>query len=425
MFLKKKIYLLSIKNLFKMKPHSKYLFVCILFFSVFLSQAQDSIRFDETGLESVIQRSKVEKKPVFYMIYANWCVYCNNIKKNVLKDPEVISYMNANYIFAGLDFEKPGSEDFKTKYKVKTFPTFIVLDENGIELARLTGELKKEKFLSEAKLALNPKQQLPFLKAEYEKDKTNGIALMRYLVALKKGNERKELNPIAHDYFEKVADDKMVNEVNWKIFTNGVTDIESREYQFVITNQQAFAAITSQKRVNDKFKNSVIELLKPIVKTNDTANYTKQRAIAKLITAPVIDSLVFQYDLDHYETNKDWTKYKKVAAENIKKHAWNTPKVIKEIVLNVMRNSTDAPSLNQSLSWIKHSNELEESYDGLLLEARVYRKLNNIPAAIAMTNKAKTFSNAMGWDGKEADKLLADLMIRKKAISKPIAKPKK
>jgi hypothetical protein len=266
---------------------------------------------------------------------------------------------------------------------------------------------------------------LPFLKAEYEKDKTNGIALMRYLVALKKGNERKELNPIAHDYIEKVADDKMVNEVNWKIFTNGVTDIESREYQFVITNQQAFAAITSQKRVNDKFVNSVVELLKPIVKTNDTANYTKQRAIAKLITAPIIDSLVFQYDLDHYETNKDWTKYKKVAAENIKKHAWNTPKVIKEIVLNVMRNSSDAPSLNQSLIWIKHSNELEESYDGLLLEARVYRKLNNIPAAIAMTNKAKTFSNAMGWDGKEADKLLADLMIRKKAISKPIAKPKK
>jgi hypothetical protein len=31
----------------------------------------------------------------------------------------------------------------------------------------------------------------------------------------------------------------------------------------------------------------------------------------------------------------------------------------------------------------------------------------------------------MGWDGKEADKLLADLMIRKKAISKTIAKPKK
>ena len=114
-----------------------------------------------------------------------------------------------------------------------------------------------------------------------------------------------------------------------------------------------------------------------------------------------------------------------MASANINKFVWNSPKEIKSIVLNVMRNSTDAPSLNQSLSWIKHSNELEESYDGILLEARVQRKINNIPAAITMTKKAKTYSDSMGWDGKEADKLLADLMIRKKVAAKPITKPKK
>ena len=408
-----------------MKLYNIPFFLFFLVFFAFPVHAQDSIRFDESGLEAVIQRSKTEKKPIFYMAYADWCPHCKNIKATTLKDAEVIAFMNSNYVFAGLNFEKPGSEVFKTKYNIKTFPTFLVLDENGLELARFTGELKKDKFLSEVKLALNPKQQLPFLKAAYEKDKTNDVNLMRYLVALKKGNERKELNPIAHEYFEKLTDEKLVSEVNWKIFTNGITDIESREYQFVITNQQAFAAITSQKRVNDKFKNSVIELLKPIVKTNNIDTYKKQRAIAKTITSPIIDSLLFQFDLDHHEFNTNWNEYKKVAVTNIKKYVWNSPKEIKSIVLNVMRNSTDAPSLNQSLSWIKHSNELEESYDGILLEARVQRKLNNIPAAITMTKKAKVFSDSMGWDGKEADKLLADLLIRKKAAAKPIAKPKK
>ena len=408
-----------------MKPYFTTFFLFFLFVLPFSAHAQDSIRFDESGLESIIQRAKVEKKPIFYMAYADWCPHCKNIKATTLKDPEVVSFMNANYVFAGLNFEKPGSEDFKTKYNVKTFPTFLVLDENGQELARFTGELKKDKFLSEVKLALNPKQQLPYLKAEYEKDKTNGLNLMRYLVALKKGKDRNELNPIAHEYFEKLTDDKIVNEVNWKIFTNGVSDIASREYQFVITNQQAFAAITSQKRVNDKFKNSVMELLKPIVKTNDVANYKKQRAIAKTINSPMIDSLLFQYDLDHYEFNSNWNEYKKVAAADIKKYVWNSPKEIKSIVLNVMRNSTDAASLNQSLSWIKHSNELEESYDGILLEARVQRKLNNIPVAIIITKKAKAFSTQMGWDGKEADKLLADLLERKKIAAKPAAKTKK
>ena len=408
-----------------MKMYNLPFFLFFLIVFVFPLHAQDSIRFDESGLEAVMQRAKTEKKPIFYMAYADWCPHCKNIKATTLKDAEVISFMNANYVFAGLNFEKSGSENFKTKYNVKTFPTFLVLDENGQELARFTGELKKDKFLSEVKLALNPKQQLPFLKAEYEKDKTNGINLMRYLVALKKGNDRKELNPIAHDYFEKVTDEKMVNEVNWKIFTNGVSDIESREYQFVITNQQAFAAITSQKRVNDKFKNSVIELLKPIVKTNDIATYKKQRAIAKTISSPVIDSLLFQFDLDHHEFNTNWNEYKKVATSNIKKFVWDSPKEIKSIVLNVMRNSTDAPSLNQTLSWIKHSNELEESYDGILLEARVYRKLNNIPAAITMTKKAKAFSAQMSWDGKEADKLMVDLLERKKIAAKPAEKTKK
>ena len=408
-----------------MKPHFKHLISLFFLLSTITIYAQDSIRFDESGLESVIQRAKNENKPVFYMVYADWCPHCKNIKATTLKDPEVISFMNQNYIFAGLDFEKPGSESFKTKYNIKSFPTFLVLDNNGIELARFTGELKKEKFLAEAKIALNPKQQLPFLKAEFEKDKKNGLNCMRYLVALKKGTDRKELNPIAHEYFEGVPDDKMVNEINWKIFTNGITDISSREYQFVINNQQAFAAITSQKRVEDKFKNSVIELLKPIVKTSDTENYTKQRAIAQLITSPAVDSLLFKYDLDHFETNKDWAKYRKAAIENVKKHVWNNPRDLKEIVLNVMRNSTDAPSLNQSLNWIKHSNELEESYDGILLEARVYRKLNNIPAAIAYTKKAKAFSTTMGWDGKEADKLLTDLMERQKTTIKTVPKTKK
>ncbi len=397
-----------------MKPHFKNLIYLFFLLSTISFHAQDSIRFEESDLENVIQRAKNENKPIFYMVYANWCPHCKNIKATTLKDPEVISFMNQNYVFAGLDFEKPGSASFKNKYNIKIFPTFLVLDNNGIELARFTGELKKEKFLAEAKIALNPKQQLPFLKAEFEKDKKNGLNCMRYLIALKKGTDRKELNPIAHNYFEGVPDDKMVNEINWKIFTNGVTDISSKEYQFVIKNQQAFAAITSQKRVDDKFKNSVIELLKPIVKTNDTENYTKQRAIAQMITSPVVDSLLFKYDLDHFETNKDWAKYKKVAVENVKKHVWNNPRDLKEIVLNVMRNSSDVASLNQSLSWIKHSNDLEESYDGILLEARVYRKLNNIPAAIAYAKKAKAFSASMGWDGKEADKLLADLIEKQK-----------
>lgn len=105
-------------------PHYKHYFLLVLFFLIYSSKAQESIRFDESGLDLVIQRSKVEKKPIFYMIYANWCVYCNNIKQNVLKDPEVVSFINSNYIFAGLDFEKKDRKN--SKKNIKLHPSLLL-----------------------------------------------------------------------------------------------------------------------------------------------------------------------------------------------------------------------------------------------------------------------------------------------------------
>ena len=82
-----------------MKPHFRNLICSFLLFLTFSIQAQDSIRFDESGLEAVIQRAKTEKKPIFYMAYADWCPHCKNIKATTLKDAEVISFMTANYVF--------------------------------------------------------------------------------------------------------------------------------------------------------------------------------------------------------------------------------------------------------------------------------------------------------------------------------------
>jgi thioredoxin-related protein len=400
-----------------MKVYRFILISFIILASYSYVNAQDKLNFEAVELDSLLLRSKIEKKPIFYMVYTDWCPYCNNMKATTMIDPEVISFLNSNYIFAGLNFESPGNTSFKETYDIKTFPTFLMLNGNGEEIARFTGETKKEKFLTETKLALNPRQHLPFLKAQYESNKLNGANCLRYLVALKKGRTRKEINPIAHEYFENVLDENMINEINWRIFTQGVSDIESREYKFIVANQDEYVKITSQKRVNDKFINSVAELMKPAVSTADTENYKKLRAIAATITSTSVDSLLFKYDLEHYETTNSWENYKKVAKANIEKYAWTNPKEIQGIALTVMRNSSDSPTLNQSLAWIKHANSIEESYDGLLIEARVYRKLNNFSPAIELVKKAKLlFSEA---DHTEADKILTDLIQKQKSSVKP------
>jgi hypothetical protein len=51
-----------------MKPYFTTFFLFFLFVLPFSAHAQDSIRFDESGLESVIQRAKVEKNQYFTWI---------------------------------------------------------------------------------------------------------------------------------------------------------------------------------------------------------------------------------------------------------------------------------------------------------------------------------------------------------------------
>ena len=156
--------------------------------------------------------------------------------------------------------------------------------------------------------------------------------------------------------------------------------------------------------------------VKTILKSSGE-NYKKLRAIAATITSTSVDSLLFKYDLEHYETTNSWENYKKAAKANIEKYAWTNPKEIQRIALTVMRNSSDSPTLNQSLAWIKHSNSIEESYDGLLIEARVYRKLNNFSPAIEMVKKAKLLNSEA--DHTEADKILTDLLQKQKSSINP------
>ena len=80
--------------------------------------AQNEIHFDESGYQSVLKRSKLERKPIFYFIYASWCSHCHKMEKEVFKDSLVASYMNENFICAWQDLEKGEGDFFKNKYKI-------------------------------------------------------------------------------------------------------------------------------------------------------------------------------------------------------------------------------------------------------------------------------------------------------------------
>ncbi|NHM07723.1 thioredoxin family protein [Flavobacterium sp. CYK-4] len=377
-------------------------------FSARLS-AQPYLELDESGYQSVLQRSKKEHKPIFYMLYATWCTHCNKMKKEVFTDTLVIHFMNKNFVVAGQDIEKGEGEMFKKKYGVKFFPTFVFIDQDGNELYNISGEYKSEHFIAEAKNALTKEKQLPYLEKEFLSDVSNPDKCLAYLSALNKGRDRSLLSPIAHKYLATQTEAQLVSSINWKIIANGVTDIQSREFQYVMAHQKEFEAVASAKRIQRKMENIVTEMLTPAFEMRDTITYEKKRRIAQKINTVKNDSLLFDFDMKMAEKTKNWKKYKAVTLASTDKFLSKNARALEDIASNYLKYVADTESLKYAIDWALQSAKLNETYDSQILLSKLYQKIQNKSEAIAWATKAKNRNAAMGWKTKEADEILLAL----------------
>jgi len=334
------------------------------------------------------------------------------MKENVFTQKEVADYFNKTFICVSQDMEKGEGIEQNKVVKINSFPTFIIYDPNGIIVYRVEGELKPEAFIQEGKIALTSKKQLPYLKQQFETDVSNSNNCYEYLRALKKGGL--DYSQVTKQYFATQGEDQLLSDVNWRIISNGISDLNSRELQFVSHHQIEFGKIASPLRVKRKLDYEVKELLAPLVETSDTVNYRIKRRLAVQIHSFSSDSLIFCFDLRIAQLTKNWSLYRQTSLQYADTFAAHNHTQLTEIAGNFLKYINDKEALSTAELWSQKSLALDEEYDTYLLCSRLYQKTNNIPAAIKMAEKAKELSAKYGWEGTEAEKLLKELIDLKK-----------
>lgn len=381
-------------------------FLLLSYLQVF---AQSKINFDESGYQSVLARSKKEHKPIFYMMYASWCAHCNKMKSEVFTDTLVSNFMSKNFVCAWQDAEKGEGDFFRKKFGIRFYPTFLFLNEDGKELYNTSGEFTSSTFISEVQNSLIKEKQLPYLEEQFLTDVSNSDKCLAYLTALNKGRDRTLLSPIAHQYLATQTEDKLVTANNWKIIANGVTDLQSREFQYVLNHQKEFEAVASPKRVQRKIENIVFELLTPAFEYKDTITYAKKRLIAKTIQTVKNDSLVSSFDMQMAEHTKNWKKYKQITTATVDKYYSKDAKTLKDVASIYLKNINDSAALNTAIGWAKKAVAIVETYDNQILLARLCQKNKNTKEAIQYATAAKNKNGTIGFSTKEADDLLLEL----------------
>jgi thioredoxin-related protein len=100
----------------------------------------------ETDFEVAKKRAKDEKKEILANFTgSDWCGWCVKLKKEVFDQPEFQEYAKKHLVMLEVDFprqkelpakEQEQNEKLSDQFKVEGYPTIIMMDASGKEVAR-------------------------------------------------------------------------------------------------------------------------------------------------------------------------------------------------------------------------------------------------------------------------------------------------
>ena len=118
------------------------------------TQDYSKVMFENDNYDEVLAAAKAQKKPIFMDVYTTWCGWCRQLDNTTYKDPQVIKYLNTNFIPLKIDAEQGKGGDFARKYGVDSYPRLIFMDSTGQVFLFIKGYKDAPHFLKAAQKAL-------------------------------------------------------------------------------------------------------------------------------------------------------------------------------------------------------------------------------------------------------------------------------
>lgn len=234
----------------------KYIVTLFALSLSFLCTVGQGIKFESGEWELILAKAEKENKFIFIDCYTVWCVPCKWMDANIFPLESVGKFYNDNFINVKMDMEKGDGPAIASKYKINSFPTYMILDYRGKVIHREGGSMDKDKFISLGKLALDPSRNLAGLDREYQNGNRERGFLRKYILALGKGKQKERQQNIFENYFRSFSSD-LVNRQDFDVIMS-VAEPDDESFKFILKNREAYKQVVAEKDFDFKIYSKLI-----------------------------------------------------------------------------------------------------------------------------------------------------------------------
>ncbi len=378
-----------------------FLLSCMFAISVF---AQGGVTFNKDSWKEIMATAESEEKLIFVDAYTTWCGPCKKMTRDIFPLHNVGEFYNKNFINVKMDMERGEGVALAEKYDVILYPTLLFLDASGEIIHRAVGYHNEQEFLGVGEVALDPNKSLAGMTASYEEGNREPSFLYKYTVA--RFEARDGSHPaIAEEYLAR-QEDWTTND-NMQFVYSFVEGTDSKMFDYILDNKNAFIEKFGEKEINSKIENIVMSRLN---NQDDKPELEEVDALfAKVMgDRAAINSSAYRMTYHRQRGNREgyaaaaiehYKKYKdELSFDELNETAWTFYEVI-----------SDKKLLKCATKMSKQSIKMANNYYNNDTLAALYYKMGKKSKALKQAKKAVNIAAANKEDHSATDQLIEEI----------------